>query len=78
MQKRTKASDSAIEATISAMDSLPVVARLEFVKNLIFDRGGSKDSAPQDPGLVIASEVLRGVIGVLRKHPQSDGSKNIL
>ena len=54
---------------VHALNDLPILARLEFVKNIIFDRGGSRDVAPRDEMLVIATEVLRDVINVLRDHP---------
>ena len=54
---------------ITALDDLPILARLEFAKNLVFDRGGDKDNLPQDPILVIATDVLTSVIDVLKKHP---------
>ncbi len=62
-----------LEATVSALDSLPILARLEFVKNLIFDRGGDKHCHSKDLVLVAAATVLDGVITVLKKHPDSAG-----
>jgi hypothetical protein len=56
-------------ATINAMNDLPVIARLEFVRNIIFDRGGDKHSIPQDSALITAKEVLDGVIKALRNNP---------
>jgi hypothetical protein len=50
-----------------ACDDLPILARLEFARNLVFGRGGDKDSNP-DPVLLVATGVLTGVIEVLKKH----------
>jgi hypothetical protein len=51
-----------------ALGDLPILARLEFARNMIFGRGGDKHSTP-DPVLVVATDVLSGVIEVLKKHP---------
>lgn len=59
---------TASEAVVAAMNTLPILARLEFVKNIIFDRGGSRSSDPQEEVLIIATEVLDGVIEVLKKN----------
>jgi hypothetical protein len=59
---------TASEAVVAAMNTLPILARLEFVKNIIFDRGGSRDSDPQEEMLIIATEVLEGVIDILKKN----------
>lgn len=56
-------------ATISAINNLPVLERLEFAKNIIFDNGGDKHSIPQDAALITANEVLDGVIKELRSKP---------
>ena len=54
-----------------SLDDLPILARLEFVANLVFDNGGLKDDAGRIPGLVIAHEVITDVINVLAKHPSA-------
>jgi hypothetical protein len=58
-------------AVKDAMDDLPILSRLEFVKNLIFDKGGNRAGVPQDTVLVTACDVLDGVIDVLKKHPRA-------
>jgi hypothetical protein len=60
------------KAIVNAMNGLPVLARLEFVKNIIFDRGGSRDSAPQDEALIVANDVLRDIIELVKKSPAKD------
>lgn len=62
----------ASKAVVNAMNGLPLLARLEFVKNIIFDRGGSRDSAPQDEALIVANDVLRDVIELVKKLPAMD------
>jgi hypothetical protein len=57
------------QSVVRALDDLPVLERLKFVKNLIFDHGGAKESVPQDPVLVVATEVLSEVIVELEKGP---------
>jgi hypothetical protein len=52
-----------------ATDDLPILSRVEFAKNLIFDHGGDRNNLPQDPILITAVEVLSGVIQVLRANP---------
>ena len=59
-----------IMATASAMDNLPIIYRLEFVKNLIFDKGGDANGLPNDGVLILAFDVLNDVIDVLRKTPK--------
>jgi hypothetical protein len=55
---------------VFAFDDLPIQARLEFVRNLLLNHGGERRSAPCDPVLVVAAEVLRGVVRVLKDHPK--------
>ena len=68
-------SSSQLSALIDAFDSLPIISRLEFVANILFDKFGSLDSEPvgsgepRDWNSVLASEVLKGAIRVLRSHP---------
>jgi hypothetical protein len=61
--------DNLASSIASAFDDLPVVARLRFVKNLIFDHGGDKISVPKDSKLVLSVEILTSVIDDLEKGP---------
>jgi hypothetical protein len=56
---------------VRAMKNVPIISQLEFAKNLLFDHGGDRGSAPQDPVAVAATEIIEGVIEVLRKHPRA-------
>jgi len=58
-------------ATACAMSTLPVLARLKFVKSIILMRGGDRDDAQHDAALVTAGDILEGVIDVLKKHPKA-------
>jgi hypothetical protein len=60
-----------IAATIHALNDLPIISRLEFAKNLVFDKGGDRHNVPQDPVLIVINSVLEDVIRVLEKHPQA-------
>lgn len=64
-----EAAEDTSEAVVRAMNDLPILARLEFVKNIIFDRGGSRGQDPQEEALIIAADVLGGIIKVLRANP---------
>ena len=61
--------DKLAAAVSSAFDDLPILARLQFVRNIILDRGGSRGIDPQDFVLITAADVLTGAIKVLTKHP---------
>jgi hypothetical protein len=52
-----------------AMDNLPILARLEFAANLVFDAGGIKDTNITVPELVIAHDVIKDVIKILEANP---------
>jgi hypothetical protein len=54
----------------AALDDLPILSQLEFARNLVFSRGGDKNSNP-DPALVIAADVLADVIEVLKRNPKA-------
>ena len=73
LEKAENEEDATYQAIVRAMNGLTIIERLEFVKNVIFDRGGSKDHEGRDPVLVTAADVLRGVIGVLKKYPEAAG-----
>jgi hypothetical protein len=61
------------KSVVRALDDLPLLARLEFVRNIILNRGGDEASTPQDSVLVTATKVLNGTIEILRAHPQAAG-----
>lgn len=58
------------DATADALSSLPIAARLRFVENIISDQGGEKANYGQNPALVTANEVLRGVLKVIESNPR--------
>lgn len=60
-----------MQATINALNNLPILARLEFVSNLLFDHGGSRESSPRNWLVVTATEVLDGAITVPKTQPQA-------
>lgn len=59
------------EQVVEAFWDLPIQFRLEFVKNLLLNNGGEKDSRPNNPNLVVAAEVVKEVIEVLKAHPKA-------
>ncbi len=66
------------EEVVAAVNDLPVLARLEFVRHLIFRRYGSTDHIPiggrsmqADAAMQGAVDILDGVIEVLKKRPRS-------
>jgi hypothetical protein len=60
------------KAIVKAMDDLPILARLQFVKNIIFDRAANLDIPEQcEEVLIIAHNVLNGVVEVLEANPTS-------
>lgn len=59
----------------TAMNDLPIIARLQFAANLVFDAGGIRGSDTTVPELVIAYDVLSDVINVLERHPDAVGLK---
>jgi hypothetical protein len=52
-----------------AIDDLPILARLEFAKNIVTQNGEDKNHAEREPALVLAVDVLNGVIDVLKTSP---------
>jgi len=54
-----------------AMNDLPILARLEFAANLVFDVGGIKDANITVPELVVAHGVLSDVIKILEENPSA-------
>jgi hypothetical protein len=58
-----------VVSTGNAMDELPILSRLEFVKNLLTLRGGNRDDRENEPALVLAVDVLNGVMDVLKTTP---------
>jgi len=65
-----------ITSTVIAMNDLTILARLEFVKNIIFDKGGDKNGLPNDNELILANDVLDDVIEVLKKYPRAARLRN--
>jgi hypothetical protein len=62
--------DQVMNAVVRAMNDLPILQRLEFVRNTIFDAGGDRSGLPRNPGLVVATEVLSEVMNALAKKPE--------
>jgi hypothetical protein len=62
-----------LKATVYALNNLPILTRLEFAANLVFDRGGDRSGLPVDWHAVLLNDILRGVIGVLKTHPEAAG-----
>lgn len=60
-----------LKSTVYALSDLPILTRLEFAANLVFDRGGDRSSEPRDWHAVLLNDVLRGVIGILKTHPEA-------
>lgn len=60
-----------LQSTLDAMRGLPILTRLEFAANLVFDRGGDRNGEPRDWHAVLLNDVLCGVIGVLKTHPEA-------
>jgi hypothetical protein len=59
-----------LERTSDSFHDLPILARVQFVKNLLLFNRGDKESNPQDPAMILATEVLTGVIEVLESRPR--------
>jgi len=59
-----------LERTSDSFHDLPILARVQFVQNLLLFNGGDKDSSPHDPAMILATEVLTGVIAVLESRPR--------
>ncbi|MGD9728936.1 MAG: hypothetical protein AB7V39_21495 [Nitrospiraceae bacterium] len=57
-----------INSHANALDDLPIVERLLFVKNLITDRKGETNIAENDMMIEMATRVLSDVISVLKKN----------
>jgi hypothetical protein len=56
-------------SVVSALDDLPVLARLRFVKSLVCEHGGSDTSLPRNPVMVLSADVLSGIIDELERGP---------
>ena len=67
----TDREDEFVSDIVRAMKGLPIISQLEFTKNLLFDHGGDRGSAPLNPITLAATEIIDGVIEVLRKHPRA-------
>jgi hypothetical protein len=57
------------ELLADAMSDLPILARLRFVENILFSRGGLRGGHPHDASMVIAAEILGSAIRVLEANP---------
>jgi hypothetical protein len=68
-KKIGQAEEKLIDATVSALNDLPILARLEFAKNMVFHVGGDKNGLPQDLVLIAVHDVLDDIAEVLKKHP---------
>ncbi len=58
-----------------AFENVPIMARLEFAKNLVCGNNGDKHSIPVNPALVVAAELMESVIEALRKNPKAANLK---
>jgi hypothetical protein len=58
--------DRTIEELVAAFDDLPILARLEFVSNVISNRVGDARVPSHDKSLATAGGVLDGAIRILR------------
>jgi len=52
-----------------ALPDKAVISQLRVVHNIVCSRGGDKHSLPNDPLLVIAADILTGVIEALERVP---------
>jgi hypothetical protein len=60
----------AVNGLASAMYDLPILARLEFARNLVESHGGTRDAVKMVPQLVVATEVLNDIIEVVKARPR--------
>jgi hypothetical protein len=60
-----------IKAHAAAMDDLPIIERLRFVKNLVCDRRGETGDTETDAILRMVEGIVDGVIEVLKKNPRA-------
>jgi hypothetical protein len=58
------------QAVIDAFTDMPILSRLEFVKNLLVGHGGERRNVESDPALVIATEILKETIDVVKDWPK--------
>lgn len=73
MQANTHAEDErSIQSLALAFDDLPILARLEFISNLLCDRAGERGKPTRDKALAVADQVMDEVIRVLRTVPMVD------
>jgi hypothetical protein len=69
MENTDNVDQSSINVLSWSFTDLPIINRLEYVKNIIFSKGGDHASLPADPALVVAARVLDGVIEILQETP---------
>ncbi len=55
---------------VLGFEDLPVLARLEYARNLVCTRAGDPNDNTLDPLLTIAADMLADVIKVLRTVPR--------
>jgi hypothetical protein len=63
--------DDLTELISSNFFQLPILARLQFVYDLLRSTKGERDEREQSPTQVIAVEIIRDVIEVLEEHPKA-------
>jgi len=66
--------EKAAMEVVRSMNDLPIIARIQFARNVLLDRGGNRGAdadVKYDPLLQVAAEVLAGVKEVLRQNPQA-------
>lgn len=74
----SKEEDRIVGSVAMSVDNLPILARLEFAKMIVFARGGDRENhgIPQDPMLVLVHHLLEDVIEVLQEHPNAANLRN--
>ena len=60
------------ETVLRAIDDLPLVAQLGFVKNILCDRGGSREDGDADAVLIVATEVIEHAMHFLQHKSVGD------
>ena len=59
------------ETIVSACLDMSILARLQFVQNLILGRGGEKANLERDPVLVVAGDILGRTIEIMKEWPMA-------
>jgi hypothetical protein len=63
--------DALVTQIVSAVDDLPILARLQFAGNLVHDNGGMRNTFEQNPMLIAAVEIIAGVRHLLETYPET-------